>query len=169
MGVKPSGPRTADAGTDAEAFVACVEAQWEHLRRIAWRFSAPGEAEDALQSAIASAWRSWAHFDERKGTHASWLATITLNAARKSWRGWHRHVPLSDLAIDDADSKTRIDLRRAIRRLPRRQAVAVELHYYVGLPVHEVAVVMGCAEGTVKSTLAKARGSLAEMLGEDYR
>jgi RNA polymerase sigma-70 factor (ECF subfamily) len=47
--------------------------------------------------------------------------------------------------------------------------VAVNLYYYLGLPVAESAAVMGCTEGTVKSTLSAARSRLRELLGEDYR
>jgi DNA-directed RNA polymerase specialized sigma24 family protein len=44
----------------------------------------------------------------------------------------------------------------------------VTLFYYLGLPVHEAALVMQCAPGTVKSTLSDARTRLESLLGEDY-
>jgi DNA-directed RNA polymerase specialized sigma24 family protein len=44
--------------------------------------------------------------------------------------------------------------------LSRRQRLAVELHYFLGLPVSECATVMSCSEGTVKSTLSDARARL---------
>jgi RNA polymerase sigma-70 factor (ECF subfamily) len=59
-----------------------------------------------------------------------------------------------------------LDLRDAVRALPRRQREAVLLHYYVGLPIAEVAALMRCAEGTVKSTLSDARANLAKALGD---
>jgi RNA polymerase sigma factor (sigma-70 family) len=65
-------------------------------------------------------------------------------------------------------SEVSVDLHRAMRRLPKRQALAVQLYYYVGLPIRDIAVAMGCAEGTVKSTLAAARTALHRLLGEDY-
>jgi len=45
--------------------------------------------------------------------------------------------------------------------LPDRQRLAVELYYFVGLPQDQTASVMGCAVGTVKSTLAATRHHLA--------
>jgi RNA polymerase sigma-70 factor (ECF subfamily) len=45
--------------------------------------------------------------------------------------------------------------------------MAVHLHYFVGLPVDETAAVMGCAPGTVKSTLFDARARLRDLLGDD--
>jgi RNA polymerase sigma-70 factor (ECF subfamily) len=62
-----------------------------------------------------------------------------------------------------------IDLEKAIAALPSRQRLAVSLHYFAGLSVVEVAQVMRCAEGTVKSTLSDARSKLKDILGKDYR
>jgi len=59
-------------------------------------------------------------------------------------------------------------MERAVCRLPSRQRLAVELHYYLDLPIADVAQVMRCADGTVKSTLSDARARLRTLLGEDY-
>jgi RNA polymerase sigma-70 factor (ECF subfamily) len=67
----------------------------------------------------------------------------------------------------ERDGAARVDLARALTRLSHRQRVAVECVYFVGLSIGETAVVMGCAEGTVKSTLADARARLRPMLEVD--
>ena len=54
---------------------------------------------------------------------------------------------------------------RAVRRLPRRQAQAVALHYLEDRSLLDVAKVLGCAEGTVKTHLHRARLALADDLG----
>jgi RNA polymerase sigma-70 factor (ECF subfamily) len=137
------------------------------MRRVAWRLSRGGDAEDVLQNAVLAAWRHRTRFDESRGSAAAWLTTITMNEARKSWRPLRRTDSIPDPGSANA-SEVSVDLRRAVRTLPKRQALAVELHYYVGLPVRETALAMGCAEGTVKSTLAAARAALQRLLGEDY-
>ena len=43
------------------------------------------------------------------------------------------------------------------------------LHYYLGTPVADVAEVLQCSAGTVKSTLSDARAKLRDLLGEDHR
>jgi RNA polymerase sigma-70 factor (ECF subfamily) len=58
----------------------------------------------------------------------------------------------------------RVDVERALGRLTRRQRLAVGCVYFVGLSIAETAAVMGCAEGTVKSTLADARARLRTLL-----
>jgi RNA polymerase sigma-70 factor (ECF subfamily) len=62
-------------------------------------------------------------------------------------------------SIDD-----RLDVEFAVSKLPARQRLAVDCFYFVGLSVAETAVVMGCAEGTVKSTLSDARARLQRIL-----
>jgi RNA polymerase sigma-70 factor (ECF subfamily) len=49
-----------------------------------------------------------------------------------------------------------------VRRLPRRQAQVIALHYMYDLGAAEVASTLGCAEGTVKAHLSRARSVLAE-------
>jgi RNA polymerase sigma-70 factor (ECF subfamily) len=139
---------------------------WEMMHRIAWRMGGSA-GDDVLQNALIAAWRAWLQFDESRGTARAWLATITMNEARKSHRSIRLPVGLPVIAQPSVD--TNVDLRAAVERLPDRQRTAVELHYYVGLPVRDVAAVMGCAEGTVKSTLSAARDGLRALLGEDYR
>jgi RNA polymerase sigma factor (sigma-70 family) len=52
-------------------------------------------------------------------------------------------------------------MQAAIEQLPSRQRVALVLRYYGGLPLDEIATAMGCALGTVKSTLHAAHARLA--------
>jgi RNA polymerase sigma-70 factor (ECF subfamily) len=61
----------------------------------------------------------------------------------------------------EADVDSSMDLWTAIRRLPKRQAQAVVLYYLADLPLRDVAVVMGCREGTAKAHLDRARKHLA--------
>ena len=58
-----------------------------------------------------------------------------------------------------------MDVERALAALPRRQREAVVLRYYLQMDTREVAQVMRTSEGTVKSTLFRARAALAEELG----
>ena len=57
-----------------------------------------------------------------------------------------------------------IDVEFAVATLPPRQRLAIDCYYFVGLSVIETAAVMGCSEGTVKSTLSDARHRLRPLL-----
>jgi RNA polymerase sigma-70 factor (ECF subfamily) len=60
-----------------------------------------------------------------------------------------------------------LDVRAAIAELPAAQRAAVVLRYMHDLSVLEVAATLGCAEGTAKTHLSRARKTLAARLGEE--
>jgi RNA polymerase sigma-70 factor (ECF subfamily) len=111
-----------------------------------------------------ASWRKRHQFDADQGSVRNRLLAIV--AARR-WR-WLRPVPEPDRSIRASDEPAvALGLDRAVRSLTHRQQLAINLYYYLGLPVAESAVVMGCTEGSVKSTLSAARGRLRELLAED--
>ncbi len=94
-----------------------------------------------------------------------WLRRVVIRDAVRSRRRTQRPIPLVapvESGDDDAAS-----VRAAVLQLPIRQRAVIVLHYLDDLPVSEVALVMGCSEGTVKTHLHRARHSLAVALGEE--
>lgn len=153
----------ARANDERVAFSLWVEPYLSRMALIAARLGRPGERDDIVQEALLRAWRKRHQFDARRGDAASWLFAITANAARSS----HRFRHILDIARrpnEDEDLESRMDLSAAIRRLPARQRLAIECHYAIGLTTAETAAVMGCSEGTAKSTLHDARGNLKRVL-----
>jgi RNA polymerase sigma factor (sigma-70 family) len=87
------------------------------------------------------------------------LAIDRLRHARRA-RTREVTVGLVELQPDPA----RIDLHRALDRLPRRQRDIVVLRHLADLSEAEVAALMGCSVGTVKSNASRARTALREVL-----
>ncbi len=157
-----------------DAFTEWVRPHWPAMARLASRSGSA--ADDILADALANAWRKRAQFDPERGTARNWLLAITADQRRKAWRQATRWLSRSTVLPEDggpapagADATASVDLERALARLTSRQRLAVDLHYYLGLKLDEVAEVMRCSEGTVKSTLSDARKRLRALLGEDYR
>ena len=121
----------------------------------------PAVSEDAVQEAFARALARWRRLANRPWV-AGWVTTTALNGARRHLR---RRPDLATGTPASVDVDAGLDLRRAIRALPTRQQEAVALYYLLDLPVAEVAIAMGCQEGTVKAHLAQARSALARALG----
>ena len=150
---------------DEAAFRHVYEEAFPTVFRIAYRFSGRREAaEDAAQEAFARAFERWGRLGGEPWV-VGWIVTTALNVVRRASR--HTTEALGDREVgpsseDDVDAA--VDLWRAIRELPRRQAEAVVLHYIVDLPVAEVADVMGCREGTAKAHLDRGRHGLARLL-----
>ena len=124
--------------------------------------------EDAVQEALARAWER-----SERGQHIeslrAWVTRVAINLARSRFRRLlverrHQQAIAADSAGPSGDI---VDLRRALAALPRRQREATVLRYYLDLDVGEVADVLGVTEGTVKTTLHRARQALAAALSDE--
>lgn len=136
-----------------------------------------GVAEDLFQETFLRALRSGGRYD-RSRRFQPWLFAIALNLAKDHARRLaHAATPLLSVegvlpepvglrADAGAASVRRIDLSRAIERLPDAQREAVVLRYVEGLEEGEIAAASGIARGTVKSRLHHAIRKLREILKE---
>ncbi|MFC4531504.1 SigE family RNA polymerase sigma factor [Sphaerisporangium dianthi] len=121
-----------------------------------------GLAEDLLQESLAKAWFAWQAVEEPEAYVRRVLVTTYTSWWRRRWR---REVPRDDLPDTPAAEHSgglaeREALWRAVGRLPARQRAVVVLRFYEDLPVAEVARLMGCETGTVKSQTSKALAKL---------
>lgn len=149
--------------SDSASFEAAVRPHQTSMLRLAARLARRQQPEDVVQNALLRAWRYRGRFDERKGALSSWLLAITANEAFRMEHS-SRRIPSWQSPEEQPSADDRLDVQEAVRRLSRRQRLAVDCHYYVGLSISETAAVMRCAEGTVKSTLADARESIRKTL-----
>jgi RNA polymerase sigma-70 factor, ECF subfamily len=125
-------------------------------------------AEELVQEAFLSAHRQW----DRIGTYAdpsAWLRRVVVNRSVSAVRRRVAEgVALSRLGgrrqLPDALPEHDEVVWRTVRALPRRQAQVVALHYVDDRSVAEIAVILECAEGTVKAHLHQARQALARTL-----
>ncbi|MGW3986744.1 SigE family RNA polymerase sigma factor [Streptomyces sp. NPDC004830] len=128
-------------------------------------------AEDLLQIALMKVYGRWARIEQ----HEAYVRQVMYRQQVNRWR-LRRHraettVPvLPDVATDadaDAGSEVRIALWAALGRLSKRQRAVVVLRYFEDLPEGEVAALLGCPVGTVRSTahrsLAKLRALVPEL------
>jgi RNA polymerase sigma-70 factor (ECF subfamily) len=129
------------------------------------------KADDLVQEALVKAWAKQDAF--QPGTHfKAWMFTILRNHFYSLHRKARREVSDSDgmlserLCVHPAQYG-HIDLREmqeALKRLPDQQREALVLVTAEGLSYEEAAAVCGCAVGTVKSRVSRARMRLAELL-----
>lgn len=128
-------------------------------------------AEDAVQEGLLRAWERSEKGEEIESLEA-WVTTVALNLARswlrriRSERRAKVRLSGSPLGADPTAGADRaMDVKQALARLPRRQREVVVLRYYLQFDTREVADALRINEGTVKSTLFRARTALAEALG----
>ena len=138
-----------------EQFGAWVAPHLRAMSLLAARLSSDAERDDVVQEALVRAWTKRGQFDPQRGTPAAWLLAITADQARRARRNRRPLLGVLPGRVRPIDDE--LDLADAIARLSGRQRLAVDCFYFVGLGIAETAAVMGCSEGTVKSTLSDAR------------
>ena len=138
-----------------------------------------GDATRARSLTQESFVRAWQRIGSFRGESrlSSWLHRLTVNVvleSERSRRRWHGLLAApeqgTDRATREADPGLRVDLERAIARLPEGCRAAFVLHDVEGFEHNEVAKLLGVSEGTSKSQVHKARMKLRAMLsGEPSR
>ena len=127
-------------------------------------------AEDAVQEALIRAWER-SDKGEEVDSLEGWVTTVALNLARSGLRRLRSErrarARLDASMVGEPPTADRIDVDRALATLPRRQREVAVLRYYLQLDTREVASALELNEGTVKSTLSRARAALAQTLGID--
>ncbi len=149
---------------DAELFTAFVSPHLQLMSVVARRFGPRDETDDIVQEALIRAWRSRGRYRSDRGSEAAWLCAITANVARRHAKNSARAFVSMSAPSSTEDLDSTLDIESAVERLTRRQREAVTCYYALGLSIVETAMVMGCSDGTVKSTLSDARSRLRTLL-----
>ena len=143
----------------------------------------PHEAQDVTQEAFIKAYRALANF---RGDSAfyTWLYRIAINTAKNYLVSRNRRPPSSDVDAGDAEfydgdhalkdmaSPERLMLRdeidetvqRSIKQLPEDLRRALTLREFDGLSYEDIATVMQCPVGTVRSRIFRAREAVDKAL-----
>jgi RNA polymerase sigma-70 factor (sigma-E family) len=151
---------------DRSDYPGFVAGCWTRLLRTAYLLMQDwAAAEDLTQAALVKAWLAWPRLDDdpeayvRKiivPTHVSWW--------RRRWR--HRelttgHPPERPNAANEAAAVDERDaLWRALGRLPAGQRAVIVLRFYEDMTEAQVANILGCSAGTVKSQASRALARL---------
>ncbi len=132
-----------------------------------------GEAQDALQDALAKAWRAWRGL-RQADRFGIWFDRIVANECRDRLRRARRAVRM--LELDDTvaevasprdpfrEALARDEMGRLVRLLEPDQQIVVALRFWRDLPLEEIAEVLVVPLGTVKSRLHYAIRRLREEL-----
>lgn len=167
------GPAPAPSATQDELtrdFEEYVRARGPGLARVARLLCDDAHtAEDLLQTVLAKALVSWQRV-RASGDIDAYLRRALVNTRNSWWRRLRREHS-SDLLPDRvvADSTGRSQeyhlLLDALRTLPRGQRAAVVLRYYEDLSESQVADILGCSVGTVRSQTGRGLRALRLALG----
>jgi RNA polymerase sigma-70 factor, ECF subfamily len=141
----------------------------------------PEGAEDVVQEAFLSIWRSRAHFDAARGSVRSWTLGVVRNRAIDSLRRQAGKAPKLDFDDDatlesqpageltDAEAIRRETSRRirgALNDLPDEQSEVIGLAYFGGFSHSEIAEMLQQPLGTIKGRMRLGLEKVRHVLGE---
>ncbi|MDZ4739698.1 MAG: sigma-70 family RNA polymerase sigma factor [Alphaproteobacteria bacterium] len=133
-------------------------------------------ADDLAQESLASAWKARASFEPGTNLKA-WLFMIQRNAFysahRRKWRQADWDEPAMERTlVTDASQQSSVeltDLKRAMATLPDEQREALILVGAGGFSYLEASSICGCAVGTMKSRVSRARNAIATVMDDGTR
>ena len=158
---------------EEQSFDELVDACSPRLLRTAWLLTGdPQLAEDLLQTALAATCQRWGRLRDT-GAAEAYVRKVMATTASRWWRRkWHGERPTEVLPEHpSADAYDAVDdrqgLRTALALLPPRQRACVVLRFYEDLSEQQVADVLDCSVGTVKSSTSRALAKLRAHLGQE--
>ncbi len=161
----------AKAGSDL-AFTGLLEIVLEPGYKLACgMLRDPQAAEDAVQEAALKAWRKLGQLREGQALRP-WFLSIVANECREVRRSrWWSVLrwPETRTAEDSSsDVVVRgIELRRALRGLDRNKRLVLVLHWYLDLPLTEIALITGASVHAVEARLNRGLHELRRRLEEE--
>jgi RNA polymerase sigma-70 factor (sigma-E family) len=154
-------------------FAAFFAAAWPRLFRATYAVAGDRQlTEDALQTAFAQAWASWSRVagaDDRLAYVRRMAINAALSRHRKAFSRRERVLAVLPDASQPSGEDAFLasdETWQAVQALPPRQRAVVVLRYYEELTEQEIADVLGCRPGTVKSQASAALASLRTRLGD---
>ena len=162
---------------DKRAFDVLVLKYQHRIYSLVTRFIRdPDEVQDVVQEAFIKAYRALPGF-RGESAFFTWLYRIAINTAKNYLVSRSRRPPGADVDIEDAEylesagalrdlagpesqlmtEQLRAVIDKAIRALPEDLRTALTLREFEGLSYEEIAEVMRCPVGTVRSRIFRAR------------
>ena len=169
------------AANEAAAFEVVLERHADAAFSLAYRMVGRRQmAEDVVQEALLSLWRSGARYDRRRGSVRTWMLGIVHHRAIDMLRrhdareafdvsdeGLDQHLQAPQMTdIEAARRQDANDIRAALLELPPEQVRVIELAYFGGFTHVEIAAMLDLPVGTVKGRMRLGLRKLREHLGD---
>jgi RNA polymerase sigma-70 factor (sigma-E family) len=151
-------------------YVGYVTERLPRLRQLAYLLTQDWHrADDVVQTAITQLYAHWSRVSQVDHLDA-YARTVLVRSFLSDRRRWGARVALvadpPDAPTGTEDHAGRLAVRAALAEVPPRQRATLVLRYFCDLSVAQVADVLGCSQGTVKSQTARGLDTLRRTLAD---
>lgn len=171
---------------DKQAFNLLVEKYQFRIKHLVSRFVKDShEQEDIVQESFIKAYRAISRFRGESAFY-TWLYRITVNTCKNYLMAMSRRPPAQDVVVDEAslprggerliesNSPEHVAqndelveaIKQSITALPEELKQAIQLREFDGLSYEDIAVVMNCPIGTVRSRIFRAREAIEHAIAD---
>lgn len=156
---------------DDDAFSQLIQMRKELLYRTAFTYvRTQQDALDIVSETVYKGYRS-IHKLKDPALFNTWLTRILINSSLDFLKKQSKVVPLNEtveLSSQSSDWAESMDLHRAVDQLDSKCRTVVILKYFHDMTISQIAEVLQCPQGTVKSSLHRALKNLRLELKEDW-
>jgi RNA polymerase sigma-70 factor (sigma-E family) len=149
-------------------FVEFAEAAAPRLRRTAFLLCGNWHtAEDLAQTTLAKVFASWRRINHRDAAYAYAMRTLLntyLAESRRKRPGEYLTGQPPERPVEQPSPELRMAVLEALAMLPPKARAVVVLRYWADQSVDQVAALLGCSAGNVKSQSARALDKLRVLL-----
>jgi RNA polymerase sigma-70 factor (ECF subfamily) len=158
-------------GGDRNAAARLYDRHGDRVHRICYRIVPdPSQVQDCVQEVWLKVFRKLGRF-RCDCSFATWLNTVTANTAIDHYRKWVRHrdhvkcggIHPDAAATEDNPGNQTLDnaliherIRDALEGISVNQRTAFVLRYYEGMPIAEIAKIIGCTQGAVRTHIRRS-------------
>lgn len=132
--------------------------------RLAYSYTrSRSDAQDMCQEVFLRYFCSRPLFASEEHRRA-WLLRVTVNRCKSHLGSWwvRRTVPLDDrIPMPEPED---LQLDEALRQLPKKDRLVIHLFYYEDCSTRQIAKLMHCTEGAIRTRLTRARQRLGDIL-----
>jgi RNA polymerase sigma-70 factor (sigma-E family) len=160
---------------DRDQFSAFVERRYGALTRLGWALTGDQQrGEDLAQATLVRMWTRWKRLSATDDPWRYAQRVAISQAATWRRRRWHDESATADTPdttqTDSAETVIgSVQMTRWLAGLPARQRAVVVLRFLVDQSVEDVAEILNCSQGTIKSQTAKARRTLRALIEAEQR
>jgi RNA polymerase sigma-70 factor (ECF subfamily) len=156
--------------TEEQQFRAFVAARQTALLRTAYLLTGSWHsAEDLLQTALTKTYLAWPRISDKAMVERYVRTTMSRTAVsswRRRWHGEYATATLPEVAVQDPVIDDRDEVWEALASLPVRQRAVLVLRFYEDLSETEIAHVLGCSPGSVKTHASRGLKALRARFGD---
>ena len=152
-----------------DEFSTRITAMIQTLYRISYSQLSQGcDRDEAVQECLCKAWQKRRQLEDARFMQ-TWVVRILINECHNIQRKRRREIPMEELPERTAPPDADYALHDALLSLDETLRLPLVLHYIEGFTTEEIARILRCPQGTVKSRMRRGRRELKQILTEEVQ